>query len=776
MIIFNNMKAILFFLLLISVTASAQLDSSRIRYNDQRGNIWFTVHNIPAWKIDGFNYAIRGSDTVARMRANGVFTAEELNILPNGSDMASQFENYVGLVNTVRLVSDSSRKFVINSALKLKGMKVIPENGNYFSGTGSIDSIIVGGGDYDRVFDTTLTITNPRSSTGHLTPQMFGAAGDGVTDDTKPLQLFAALNNQNLVLPIGRYKFSSALRIDSSSSFDGEKGLLIPTAFTGTKITIGSDSLNAGAINSTQGKYYYIRMNRIAQSNWSDSSAITDIGLRAKNLYRSRLEFHINGFTCNALLTGDLTNGGFTESNIYGSSTNAFKNVWYTRTGNGYFNSNTFHNISIRIDSDVNPGKRAYGFVAGTAGDGYLHNNNTVDGGSIQLNGNNRVALHLIYAYQSKFINWRNESNGVTAIVDNNSDQNIIRPGFTFAGTNIIDNSSGAYNVYEDPKDQVLTSANSYTVFEWSAAGNSAAYSGDGNAVRGIGMYSSTGTPITTYAPSSYLGIYPEFIRVKQTGLSIGVELSTATSKKFLIKHSHRDTAYGRALITMYDLNGAQLATTPPKMGGLFPTYNGAWGGGWLTGVNTSEDYSLNLPDSCQKVKIAFVGPTGNALDLKGVVINTVGPNRSNITPLFGGAPLREENISTGEPIWDGTYEVGKKINYTTPGTAGTLYWLTTVAGTNRTLTSASGNITSGSKELTVTGASIDSIYVGEYLNIGDIKYKVARKSSTKLYMTQAASADYSGAIDYYPAEFVEVKNAEASGSTGTNVTIINIK
>lgn len=770
------MKKILLIIIVSFLSASVfsqTVDSSLNIYNKKRKSAWYKGTDVPAYKINGYRAKIVNGDTLLR-GSGDPFRAEELEIYPNGTDQKAAIEAATTTSGIKMIVfgGDSTMTYTIADTVDFNGATIrFVNNAMLTSGdTVVIENAIIDASVDVQIFGTNVFLgTGVSSASGTISAKWWGAKGDGTTDDTDPLKAVARIQNQNIVLPPGTYKLTEGVKIDSTNSFDGSKGVFVDGGVDGALITIGSDSLNAGAANATQGKYYYIRIRRASQSNWADSSAITDIGLRAKNLYRSKLTIDINGFTCNAMLTGDLTGGGFTESDIYGSSTNGFKNIWYTRTGNGYFNSNIFHNISIRIDSDVNPGKRAYGFVAGTQGDAYLHNNNTVDGGSIQLNGSNRVALWLIYAYQSKYIGWRNESNGITAVIENTSEQNIIRPGFTFPGTSIIDNSTGGNNIYEDPRQQNLSSANSYTVFEWSAAGNSAAYSSDGNGVRGIGLYGSTGAPITTYAPSSYLEIYSDFIRIKQTGLSAGVEFNTENNKSFLIKHTHRDSAFGRAFITMYDENGAQLVTTAPKMESLYPTYNAAWGGGWLTGGNTAEDYFLKLPDSCKKVKIAFVGPTGNALDLKSVSIHTVGPNRNNITPITG----RLENITTAAPTWAGTYEEGQKIYYATPATTGTVYWLTKTAGTNRTLTSASGSISSGSKELTVTGASIDSIYVGEYLDIDGSKYKIARKSTTKIYLSTAASGTYSGTINYYPAEFIEVKNGGTSGGGGSSKGVV---
>ncbi len=66
-----------------------------------------------------------------------------------------------------------------------------------------------------------------KSIKDYVTPQMFGAIGDGVTDDTEALQ--AAINHcstQNVMLyiPHGKYKFTSTLYINSNLYIKGDGG------------------------------------------------------------------------------------------------------------------------------------------------------------------------------------------------------------------------------------------------------------------------------------------------------------------------------------------------------------------------------------------------------------------------------------------------------------------------------------------------------------------------------------------------------------------------
>ena len=54
------MKRILFILSFITLTGSLfGQDTAHVIYNDQRGNFFIKVENVPAWQIDGYNKVIR---------------------------------------------------------------------------------------------------------------------------------------------------------------------------------------------------------------------------------------------------------------------------------------------------------------------------------------------------------------------------------------------------------------------------------------------------------------------------------------------------------------------------------------------------------------------------------------------------------------------------------------------------------------------------------------------------------------------------------------------
>ncbi|HRQ17696.1 MAG TPA: hypothetical protein PL085_11510 [Agriterribacter sp.] len=758
------MKKITILIAFVSLVLAgySQADSTLPVFNPTRGNLWYKASGVPAYKIDGYRVKIVDGDTLVRSTSEP-FRAEELQIMPDGSDQKAQIESVATTIKEIIFGTDTARQYTANDSIDFKGAVIRFRNGAQLkAGTATlkIKNAVVDADDNAKIFDGNVILDQSCTTVkGYISAKWWGAKGDGTTDDATTIQYAAKTQRQNVVLPPGDYRINSGIKIDSTSSFDGSRGVFVAYGSPRTWITIGSDSMSVPTVNATRARKYYIRITRATQSDWADSLTVTDIGLLARNLYQSELKYEVNGFTFNAIMRGEKTAGGFEQSNIYPiNSSNAFVNIWCTRIGNGYFNSNYIHAPSIRIDSDVNTGKRAYGIRFGTEGDVYLHNNNITKGGSIQLNGSNRVALDLIYSYQNEFTGWRNESNGIPVIFKNTSDKNVVQPGFAFAGTKAIDLSTGGNNIYEDPKDRILSPANSYTAFEWNAKGNSAAYNSTNNNLKGIGVWGGNGEEIT-YAPTTHLEIYPDAIKIKNTGLSIGAEFNTENTKMFLVKHTHRSDSTGRMLIVMYDANNNQLVTTAPKTGDKQTLYNSSWGGGWLTQSNTADDLFINLPDSCKKVRIAFVGLLGNANILKSFSITTLSSNSTNLS-----FKANTENIATAAPVWAGTYEKGQAI-YNTSMSTSSLYWLTKTAGTNRTMTGASGSVTSGTNEVTVTGISTDSVYVGEYVNINSIRYKIGRVTAGKIFLTENVPSTYSGTINYVPAEFIEMKIG--SGGSG---------
>lgn len=220
------------FVLLFSFTFVFGQDSTTTVHNPQRGADYFKKKVGQLANVDGYRVVVVGGDTLIRVRGIGTLTANELKIYSNGSNMASAINTAAGLdfVKTIRFSSDSSRPFTINSAVNFKGKTVIFENGSYLTGTGSIDSLIIDADDYVKAFDTTLTITNLRSTNGYITLQNIGAPANGVDNDYRYFQNLADISSNNKVfgfIPSGRYVMKGVVNLSSNAKLVGGREIVI---------------------------------------------------------------------------------------------------------------------------------------------------------------------------------------------------------------------------------------------------------------------------------------------------------------------------------------------------------------------------------------------------------------------------------------------------------------------------------------------------------------------------------------------------------------------
>ena len=79
-----------------------------------------------------------------------------------------------------------------------------------------------------EIVDTTARAKVEKLS-NYVTPQMFGAVGDGTTDDTAAMQAAfddVAINGKYLFIPKGRYKVTSPITVDWSSTSDTKRNFL----------------------------------------------------------------------------------------------------------------------------------------------------------------------------------------------------------------------------------------------------------------------------------------------------------------------------------------------------------------------------------------------------------------------------------------------------------------------------------------------------------------------------------------------------------------------
>lgn len=400
-------------------------------YNDQRGGFFIKAKNIPAWQIDGYNIAIRNGDTLKRIRNAGAVTAEELNILPNGSDMTSQINTVMAIsaIKEVRFVSDSSRSITVSGSANFQGKSLVFGNGMNIVGSGTITNAVVDASDYAHIFDTTLSFTNLKSTSGYLTPQMFGAKGDGVTDDLgywKKAAQIAADNGLKFVIPSGSSYINGVLNFKTNGSLIGAVGSRIKmganaafrfssqtdnVTIENNNIEVVSGGVNQDIINlGIDGVMSYglvIKNNIIQAHRRSSSSIVVQFvdgvliqGNRIDSSYNKGIEFRtVNNST---IMNNYVTNSGRSGIVVHSGSSNVsvINNTSINSAQNLNFNDGAFdvyggNNYNLRIDGN-------YGEVGGdTYGGGQLHNIFRIQGANgLQFNNNTAVSksTHLLYA------------------------------------------------------------------------------------------------------------------------------------------------------------------------------------------------------------------------------------------------------------------------------------------------------------------------------------------------------------------------------------------
>src|SRR5574338_508508 len=272
-------------LLLAYIAGFSQLDSSSNIFNDLRGNIWYKASNIPAWQIDGYRAIIFNGDTLVRGNS-GVFRAEEVEVYANGSDMSSPLQDafdYSG-IKWISFGSDSVRTYVFNSSVNAHGKTLKFENGNKLDGNGTIDSITVDASDYDQIFGTSLTVTNVKGTKGYISPNWWGAIGNGSTDAIIPIQ--KAFNQQNVTVKFPKlsYYISDTVTLHWSNNIEMPAGSLLWCNTSGVIAGSYDDSYQV----QMRGKSYSFRVERVSQSNWSDTN---NIGIKLVNINYSEVQY-----------------------------------------------------------------------------------------------------------------------------------------------------------------------------------------------------------------------------------------------------------------------------------------------------------------------------------------------------------------------------------------------------------------------------------------------------------------------------------------------------
>lgn len=249
---------------------------------------------------------------------------------------------------------------------------------------------------------------------------MFGAVGDGVTDDTQAIKdclAYAGTNKKAIMANFGEYLISDTIVVDGSKiRFCHIEGMIKPNFNDREAVVIH----NAGNLNETNGDYEFHVMGDIPNGGYNfigvsdfNTPDLPFKGISIKNCYHS--VFTLTARNCNVGVCVQATDAG---GNGGGSGYNTF---YITDAGDnavsidvmakdeGWVNQNLFLNASVQdYSSNPNPTK-LIGIRLWANNSSHSPNNNTFINTSLQCTG---VPVVLDNASINEFTETRCESIG----------------------------------------------------------------------------------------------------------------------------------------------------------------------------------------------------------------------------------------------------------------------------------------------------------------------------------------------------------------------------
>lgn len=177
---------------------------------------------------------------------------------------------------------------------------------------------------------------------GYVTPEMYGAKGDGVSDDTMAVN--NAINSNLIVVGVGTYKITSSIIINST--VDSNKNVFLNT--------IVADDNVEYAVNIT-GLLFDVKINNIVTNNSGvhvGGEVIT---------YNGRIECtYINSKKYAVVMGGNNSNSPVSQISFYGRYWTYGINCILFDLSNKWVGENAFYNIHMSVGNNTNAGYAFY--------------------------------------------------------------------------------------------------------------------------------------------------------------------------------------------------------------------------------------------------------------------------------------------------------------------------------------------------------------------------------------------------------------------------------
>ena len=251
---------------------------------------------------------------------------------------------------------------------------------------------------------------------GYVTPEMYGAIGDGVTDDTEAWQ--AAIATGQIIFATGTYKCTEPLEFDNSVYC---LGTIINNASNGVKI-IGKSK-----------KTYWINVRAISETQGS-----TRIGVEVKNCGNCNFRISTDNFYIGLEMHGDGVGCVYNSIETLFTA-NAFCSAYLLSENSGWVNENYFYNHRAACwTSSLYVGSN-YGVIIEKGTDGGSTNSNHFVNGCYE---GAYCGVYIKNGSYNTFENIRMEGCTNNAIFDSGTFRNIVYP--SYAGGTATDNGTNA--------------------------------------------------------------------------------------------------------------------------------------------------------------------------------------------------------------------------------------------------------------------------------------------------------------------------------------------
>ena len=437
---------------------------------------------------------------------------------------------------------------------------------------------------------------------GYVTPQMFGAVGDGLTDDY--ISIVKAIKHctetkSTLVFPKAQGYYISA-----GLTFNGEFDVIMETSIIyegdGTALHIGETSKTIGnrklVLMVTSNKTEYTANSRgivIVNANQSD------IFIR-----------HCRGFEKNIVFIGD--GGGFAYNTIrFGFIYDSLVLLTLSNANGGWCNENSFYDGRFGVFSNASYKDKIIGILL-TSENNYYNNNNRFYNHSLESINKGIVIEYGQYNYIEKI---RTE-NVVTAVtMKNKSCSNVVRIGYGNSSKNI----ERTGNYVSLLRDAINTDIAPFMAYNNENVGNGS-YSDDSR------LYSNSLCSWNLQQGKLNTNVYNcvkhnDHIHVP-TGRNVGVILNSTYAKTFYCKQRLLN-GDNRWLVMPLDENMQSIDEIPNGLPSnplnKYTTNSNFY---FQTGANTSGHLLFTLSDNAKYVFIGLQG-VGKTFDLSSLQINS---------------------------------------------------------------------------------------------------------------------------------------------------------